>query len=257
MSRENLVFVVLLWPLIGLQNHLHSIFNAQSSNCISEVSCSLSSCSLFSSSWPIYSSHEKFWPTSEKLSLFTDLVLFSTPYLPCWQQVVTSSTGPILVFPLIQPFGSDDSSSLGKVHSRQDTESVNCENSSVSFVMKYCPTSTVVRNPASVQNLLNLSCCDNFSIRSLYLCNRNSLWTGLSFKGTFVLITLGTNEELNCPLTTGLPVLIVIGFIFFKHFCDCSVKTELIYRNNCAKNSFNRRKIGAIVYKQFSTTFAF
>ena len=32
--------------------------------------------------------------------------------------------------------------------------------------MKYCPTSTVVRNPALAQILLNLSCCDNFSIRS-------------------------------------------------------------------------------------------
>ena len=25
------------------------------------------------------------------------------------------------------------------------------------------------------------------------------------------------------------------GFVFFTHFCDCSVKTELIYRGNCAK----------------------
>ena len=73
--------------------------------------------------------------------------------LPCRQQVVTSSTGPILVFPRIQPFGSDKLSSLGKVYSRQATESVNCENYSVSFVMKYCSTSTVVRNPASVQIL--------------------------------------------------------------------------------------------------------
>ena len=116
--------------------------------------------------------------------------------LTCRQQVVTSNTGPILVFPLIQPCGSDDSSSLGKVYSRQATESVNCENSSVSFVMKYCPTSTVVRNPASVQNLLNLSCCDNFSIRSLYLRNRNPFCAGSSFKGMFVLITLGTNQNL-------------------------------------------------------------
>ena len=134
------------------------------------------------------------------------LILISTPYLPCSQQVVTSTTGPILVFPLIQPFGSDVSSSLGKVYSRQATESLNCENSSVSFVMKHCPTSTVVSNPASVQNLLNLSCCDNFSIRSPYLCSENSLCAGSSlFKGTFVLITLGTNEELDCPPTTGLP----------------------------------------------------
>ena len=45
-------------------------------------------------------------------------------------------------------------------------------------------------------------------------------------------------------------------FLFFTHFCDCRVKTELIYRNNCAKNSFNRFEVGAIVYRQFSTTFA-
>ena len=30
----------------------------------------------------------------------------STPYVPCRQQVATSNTGPILLFPLIQPFGS-------------------------------------------------------------------------------------------------------------------------------------------------------
>ena len=36
-----------------------------------------------------------------------------------------SNTGPILVFPRIQPFGSIELSSLGKVHSRQATESVN------------------------------------------------------------------------------------------------------------------------------------
>ena len=115
--------------------------------------------------------------------------------------------GPILVFPLIQPFGSDESSPLGKVYSRQSTASLNCENSPVSFVMKYCPTSTVFRNPASVQNLISLFCCDNFSIRSQYLCNRNSLCAGSSFKSMFVLITLGTNDGLDCPLTTGLPVL--------------------------------------------------
>ena len=72
-------------------------------------------------------------------------------------------TGQILVFPRIQPFGSDYFSSLGKVYSRHATEYVNCENSSVSFVMKYCPTSTVVRNPASVQNLITRSCFDSLS----------------------------------------------------------------------------------------------
>ena len=29
-------------------------------------------------------------------------------------------------------------------------------------------------------------------------------------------------------------------FIFFTHFCDCSVTTALVYRSNCAKNSCNR-----------------
>ena len=51
-------------------------------------------------------------------------------------QVVTSNTGPILVFPRIKPYGSDEFSSLGKVYSRQATEFVNCENSSVSFVIE-------------------------------------------------------------------------------------------------------------------------
>ena len=121
---------------------------------------------------------------------------------------MTSNTGPILVFPLIQPFGSDESSSLGKVYSRQATESVNCENSSVSFVMKYCPTSTVVKNPASVHNLITRFCCDNLSTRSWYLCNRSSSCAGSSsFKGVRVFITLGTNNGSDCPAKTGRPVL--------------------------------------------------
>ena len=61
----------------------------------------------------------------------------------------------LLVFPRIQPFGSDEFSSLGKVYSRHATGSLNCKNSSVCFVMKYCPTSTVFRNPASIQIFIN------------------------------------------------------------------------------------------------------
>ena len=119
---------------------------------------------------------------------------------------MTSNTGPILVFPRIQPFGSDDFSSLGKVYSRQATESVNCENYSVSFVMKYCPTSTVVRNPASVQNLITRFCCDNLSTRSWYFCNRSSC-AGSSVKSVGVFITLvGTNNGSDCHTKTGLPV---------------------------------------------------
>ena len=94
-----------------------------------------------------------------ELSLFTDSILISTPYLPCKQLVVTSNTGSTLVFPRIQPFRSVDFASRGKVYSRHVTGSVDCKNSSVSFVMKYCPTSTVFRTLASVQILINRSCC--------------------------------------------------------------------------------------------------
>ena len=50
--------------------------------------------------------------------------------------------GPNLNIPSYPTFGSDEFSSLGKGYSRQTTESLNCENYPVSFVMKYCPTST-------------------------------------------------------------------------------------------------------------------
>ena len=63
-----------------------------------------------------------------------------------------------------------------------------------------------------------------------------------------------TNEELDCPPTTVFLLSIMKGFIFFTHFCDCSVKTALIYRSNCAKNSCNRVLVGTslIEYHFFS-----
>ena len=127
------------------------------------------------------------------MSLFTDSILISTPCLPCKQHFVTSNTGPVLVFPRIQPFGSDDFSSLGKVYSRQATESVKCENSSVSFLMKYCPTPTVVKNPASIQNLTTRFYCKSLSTRSWYFCNRSSC-EGFDMK------------------------IFVLGFFWFAHF---------------------------------------
>ena len=154
---------------LTFDRHVKSLafnLNAYSSNCTSEVCCSL----LFK--FVTYLC--KPWDMTQEweLSLFIDLILISTPCLPCRQQVATPNTSPIWV---IQPFGSDASSSLGRVYSRQAT-AWNCQNSAVSFVVKYCPISTTFRNPASIQILLNLSCCDSFSIRSPYCCNRRSLW---------------------------------------------------------------------------------
>ena len=102
---------------------------------------------------------------------------------------MTSNTGTIWVFPRIQPFGSDDFSSRGKVYSRQVTGSVNCKNSSVCFVVKCCPTSTVFRNPASVQIFINRSGCGSFSTRSLRFCNKFSC-AGISIEGLGVVINM-------------------------------------------------------------------
>ena len=99
---------------------------------------------------------------------------------------MTSNTGPMLVFPRIQPFGSDDFSSLGKVYSRRVTGSVNCEKLFSVLCHKYCPTSTVVRNPPSVQNLITRFCCDSLSTRSWYFCNRSSC-AGVSIEGVGVV----------------------------------------------------------------------
>ena len=60
---------------------------------------------------------------------------------------------------------------LGKMNSRQATETVNCESSLGSFAMKYSLTSIVVKNLISIQNLITRSCCDNLSTCSWYLCN--------------------------------------------------------------------------------------
>ena len=171
-----------------------------------------------------------------ELSLFKDEIMISTPYLPCKQLTGCNFLyGPNLCVPLDPSFGYDASSSLGRVYSRHAT-AWNWENPAVSFVMKYCPISTTFRNPASIHNLLNLSCCESFSFRSPYCCNRRS-WLARSSqsKGTSVLITLSTSEELDCPPTTGCPRSIVKGFVLFTYFCDCSIKTELICRNNYAK----------------------
>ena len=117
--------------------------------------------------------------------------------------------GPILVFPRILPFGSVDFSSRGKVYSRHVTGSVNCKNSSVCFVLKYCPTSTVFRNPASVQIFINRSCCESLSTRSLYFCNKSSC-AGTSVGGVGVVINnlAGSNNGQIVPPARVSPFLL-------------------------------------------------
>ena len=134
------------------------------------------------------------------------------------------------------------------MYSRQATESVNFENSWVSFVMNYCPTSTVVRNPASVHNLITRFCWDSLSTRSWYICNRSSC-----ARQKCVCLHLTWHKQrvrLSCQNMS--PCSNMAGFTFFTQIWDCSVNTELINSNNCAKNSFNRSLVSAKMYWQFS-----
>ena len=159
------------------------------------------------------------------LSLSKDQILISTPYLPCQKLVTTSNTGPTLVFPWIQPIGCEASSSLGRVYSRQ-ANAWNCERSSVFFVMKYCPISTTLTNPASIHNLLNLSCCDSFSIRSPYVFKRKIWYAGSwESKGTNFCLD-GTEHGWGTWLShhNGSLRSLVKEFILFTHLCDCSAK---------------------------------
>ena len=80
------------WPLIGMQNISHPVFNAYSSRSTSGISVSL----LFKFITNVFDPWEIL--TQEwVLSLFKDQILISTPYLPCKQLVASSNTGPIFV----------------------------------------------------------------------------------------------------------------------------------------------------------------
>ena len=133
------------------------------------------------------------------------MILISTPFFPCKQQVAISNTGPILVFPWIHPLGCELLRLLAEcIHDKPLHEIVKI--AAMSSVMRYCPISTTFRNPGSIQKLSNLSCHDDFSIRSPFFCKRRSWlpWSSQS-KSTSLLVTLGTNEELDCHSTTGCP----------------------------------------------------
>ena len=167
-GQQVLILVVLLWPLIGMQNPSHPI-----------------STHILRAAWNfllnvVHIHHKLVWSMRKSYPRVSIIFVHRhnsdlNSELTWQQQVATSNTGLILVFPRIQPSGSDAPSSLGRVYSRQAAASVNCENSAVSFVMEYCPISTTFRNPASIKYSLNLSCCANFSIRSPYCWKRRSL----------------------------------------------------------------------------------
>ena len=137
---------------------------------------------------------------------------------------MTSNTGQILVFPRIQHFGSVDFSSLGKMYSRHVTGSVNCKNSSVCFVMIYCPTSTVFRNPASLQIFINRSCCGSLSTRSLYFCHlflvqesQSNVWVSLS-----IILLARTLGQIVLPIR--------VSPFLFDRYCNTHTHLRLLRR---------------------------
>ena len=162
--QQFLSFVVLLLPLIWLQWLSHSIVFVLQVD-LQELLCC---CNL--NRPHIYLFHKIFWPkTKNCLDPQTRFWFQFHVYRTCnwsWLLIQVQSS-----FPWIHPFGCDDSSSRWRVFSRQATER-NCLKSPVSFVMKYCPTSTTCTNPVSIQNLLTLLSCESDLIRSSYCCHR-------------------------------------------------------------------------------------
>ena len=138
----------------------------------------------------------------------TDSTLISTPSFSSINLVVTSSTGQILVFTRIQPFGSDGFSISWQMYSRHATDSVNCENSSVSLVMKYCPTSTVARNPASVQifdhSVLLWEPFHSFLVLLQWIFSRRIIGLRCSFLQNWIIISSATLSQSPCWLCSSV-----------------------------------------------------
>ena len=63
-------------------------------------------------------------------------------------------------------------------------------------------------------------------------------------------------RKIDCPINTiRLPRSFLMCVKFCTHVCNCSVKTELIGRNNYSKKSLNCFLIGTIVNGPFSVAF--
>ena len=144
---------------------------------------------------------------------------------------MTSNTGPILMFTRIQPLGSDKLSFLGKVYSRHVTGSVNCENSSVCFC----------------HEVLSDFNCFQESCISTNLYHSILLWE--LFHSFLIKRVCWLEQCVGLSCQHGSPRSCLTSLAFITQIWDCSSKTELTNRNNCATNSFNRVPIGTEVYR--------
>ena len=194
-------------PLIGLQKPVHS-FSTQNLRTASQRFPARCRCTLCRSSpWPTYSSHEKFWRTSKNFLCLQIQFYFSVHihFADSWLWLLTRGQFCVPSNPIfrVRWFFISWQSVLTTCHwFCKLWELFNV------LVMKYCPTSTVVRNPASVPILITLFCCESLSTRSWYFCNRSSC-AGTSVEGVGVVINklAGSNNGSECLVSTGLFVL--------------------------------------------------
>ena len=109
--------------------------------------------------------------------------------------VVTSNTGPILMFPWIHPFACEAGSSRWRVYSRQATARNCLLNHQCPLSWNTVPLQQHVQILLPIQNLLTLLSCENDLIRSSYCCHR--IWWFIEFfasaKGTSALIFTENN----------------------------------------------------------------
>ena len=225
-------------PLIGLQNHSHSI----STHVLhSEVSCSL----LFKFVTNLFDPC-KIQTQEWELSLFTEMILISTPYLPCNLLVATFNTGQfwcslgsiLLVVMLVLLL--EDCIRDKPLH--KIVKNLQCLSSwnTVQFQQH-----SEILHPYRIYSLCLVVTASLFFLHIVAIENFLIRWV-ITIQENFVLVTLSTSEEFDCPITTTSPRSFGKGFMFFTHFCDCSVKTKLIYRSNCSKNGLNRFQIDTI-----------
>ena len=137
----------------------------------------------------------------------------------------------------------------------------NFSSSASSKVMKYCPAAAVFTKPALEYNLINWKWSRRFANFRLSSCSkfpcRVSLVRGVSF---VVDKSVGITTVSELSSATSLLVLSKTArdspSQLVTHVRYCSVDTELIDVNNCAKNNFYCFSITTEIHRQCSSSFA-
>ena len=212
--------------MIGWHNHLHSFpthilrtaFQRFPTRCCTN-------------SWPTRLSHEKFWPMSHKC-LWSRTILIRTPFL---QATGCNSQYGHYFGVLLAKCTHDRSPHLW-----------------IMRILQYLSSWNTVRLQLLSGTVHTYNICSKFLLGELQfvlhiLKIEILLVQNHSKVCVCVLISHDTNDELDGPFTTGPHRSIVTRVTFSTHFFDCSVKTELIYRSNCAKNSYKRVQVGTKV----------